>query len=253
MTDESRAVSGPVDAAGVTGGTCEGDRTGRLDRSPADEGSPGPAAERVFLFGLPASGEKGARIREAAAAMGVAAESIDPCDLGRSVQDLLDRPAREDGAAPSSSDTAQRPAPDSTADVAEFMLMDGFSDARLDQFLALLWECGAIVGCKCATTPANRGWTVAALMEEVAREHRVMEAYMGLAGLYRRAEQALASRGADRPAGDPAAPGDGLSAELGRAGDLLRSGREHDAREYEQARARLEAALAGEGAGDDGR
>ncbi len=58
----------------------------------------------------------------------------------------------------------------------EFMLLCGLGDRQLDRLLAAMRRAGVSVPYKAVLTEHNKSWALAALIEEVVREHAMMTA-----------------------------------------------------------------------------
>lgn len=190
------------------------------------------SGEAIYLYGLGGETQKGSVVREAAASMGIAVYDIRAEALGGTVGALIDPPSVLDlrtisapsvGALYASARAASAVAGSEAGRIdalAEFMLMDGFAEQRMDDFLAALRERGASVGCKCSVTPTNRAWSVGTLMRQVAAEHAVMTAYMALVRDYRHAD---AVRSAVQASGAPTSATDAAWMELADAISLAKS------------------------------
>ena len=61
------------------------------------------------------------------------------------------------------------PAPD-----CEFVLLCGFNNPQVSEFIARSREAGCTVGPKALLTPANRSWSMARLIQAVNAEHHQM-------------------------------------------------------------------------------
>lgn len=211
--------------------------------SGADSELSGAGSERIFLFGQAAAGEKSALIRTVANEMGVAVELIAGSDLELTVQELLDRPTGQGPANTTSSEPESQAAAGLPQDATEFMLVDGFTDQRLDQLLGGLRSANASVGLKAGVTPTNLGWTVSKLIGESVQENLVMQAFMSLFRVYRQAEETLKSHNSKDSLDEILGRGGALADAFVAAGDLMRSEEEHTAQEYERAESDLRAAL----------
>lgn len=58
---------------------------------------------------------------------------------------------------------------------AQFMLLCGLGDRQLDRLLAAMRRAGVYIPYKAVLTEHNRDWTLAALIDEVAREREAMQ------------------------------------------------------------------------------
>ncbi|MEG1857851.1 MAG: DUF3783 domain-containing protein, partial [Pseudoflavonifractor sp.] len=108
--------------------------------------------------------EPGARAEGVFAALGIAVRQVAPREVTQTVGYLAGLPGY-----------SARPAPLVPPRIAAPMLvLSGLMDLRLDEALAALRRANLTIPHKAVLTPTNAGWTLAALYEELDKEHRAL-------------------------------------------------------------------------------
>ena len=130
---------------------------------------PSGPARCAVLWGLdPSFGEgaaqKGAAVRQVLRQMGVPARTLAYERLGDSAAAAAGLVGARLAHAP-----YDGPAPD-----CEFVLLCGFNNPQVSEFIARSREAGCTVGPKALLTPANRSWPMARLIQAVNAEHQQM-------------------------------------------------------------------------------
>lgn len=124
--------------------------------------------EKVLLYHIPASRPRGKQIRDVLERLGMAYEDIPEAMLSQTVGYLAGLQGF-----PRSEESYRGPV---TPD--ECMLMSQLSRERMDALLAELRRTGAApIRLKAVVTEHNQRWRMAALLQEIAREHAIMEVY----------------------------------------------------------------------------
>ena len=128
---------------------------------------PSGPARCAVLWGLdPSFGEgaaqKGAAVRQVLRQMGVPARTLAYERLGDSAAAAAGLVGARPALAP-----YDGPSPD-----CEFVLLCGFNNPQVSEFIARSREAGCTVGPKALLTPANRSWPMARLIQAVNAEHR---------------------------------------------------------------------------------
>ena len=122
-----------------------------------------PVSRETVLYYDPRGGEQTAVLKSILVQMGARIKNVAPEAVGQTVGCLLGRKgfdARENPEAPT---------------LAEPMLvLDGFTDKRLDILLREMKKHGVSVPYKAIVTETNIGWIFHQLYEELAREHEAM-------------------------------------------------------------------------------
>lgn len=122
-----------------------------------------PVSRETVLYYDPRGGEQTAVLKSILVQMGARIKNVAPEAVGRTVGCLLGRKgfdARENPEAPT---------------LAEPMLvLDGFTDKRLEILLREMKKHGVSVPYKAIVTETNIGWIFHQLYEELAREHEAM-------------------------------------------------------------------------------
>ena len=131
-------------------------------KKPGKKVKPSRPATAV-LWGLDPSSERGAAVagvlREVGAMVRVASEA------------QLGLPA---GLAARAGAGVAGPAYDGPVPSCEFVLLCGFTNAQVNDYLAKSRERGCSVGAKALLTPANKNWPLGRLIGAVAAEHEAM-------------------------------------------------------------------------------
>ncbi|WP_306488292.1 DUF3783 domain-containing protein [Agathobaculum sp.] len=122
-----------------------------------------PVSRETVLYYDPRGGEQTAVLKSILVQMGARIKNVAPEAVGQTVGCLLGRKgfdARENPEAPT---------------LAEPMLvLDGFTDKRLEILLREMKKHGVSVPYKAIVTETNIGWIFHQLYEELAREHEAM-------------------------------------------------------------------------------
>ena len=122
-----------------------------------------PVSRETVLYYDPRGGEQTAVLKSILVQMGARIKNVAPEAVGQTVGCLLGRKgfdARENPEAPT---------------LAEPMLvLDGFTDRRLEILLREMKKHGVSVPYKAIVTETNIGWIFHQLYEELAREHEAM-------------------------------------------------------------------------------
>ena len=122
-----------------------------------------PVSRETVLYYDPRGGEQTAVLKSILVQMGARIKNVAPDAVGQTVGCLLGRKgfdARENPEAPT---------------LAEPMLvLDGFTDKRLEILLREMKKHGVSVPYKAIVTETNIGWIFHQLYEELAREHEAM-------------------------------------------------------------------------------
>ena len=122
-----------------------------------------PVSRETVLYYDPRGGEQTAVLKSLLVQMGARIKNVAPEAVGQTVGCLLGRKgfdARENPEAPT---------------LAEPMLvLDGFTDKRLEILLREMKKHGVSVPYKAIVTETNIGWIFHQLYEELAREHEAM-------------------------------------------------------------------------------
>lgn len=122
-----------------------------------------PVSRETVLYYDPRGGEQTAVLKSILVQMGARIKNVAPEAVGQTVGCLLGRKgfdARENPEAPT---------------LAEPMLvLDGFTDKRLEILLREMKKHGVSVPYKAIVTETNIGWVFHQLYEELAREHEAM-------------------------------------------------------------------------------
>lgn len=122
-------------------------------------------SRETVLFYQPADGTQGALLKPILARMGVRIKNIAPDAVGQTVGCLLGRKgfdARENPEAP----VLAQP----------MLVMDGFTDKRLEILLREMRGAGVSIPYKAVVTGNNLGWLFHQLYDELAAEHAAMQA-----------------------------------------------------------------------------
>lgn len=121
-------------------------------------------SRETVLFYEPAGGAQGARLKPVLVRMGVRIKNVAPDAVGQTVGHLLGRKgfdARENPETPALADPV--------------LVMDGFTDKRLEILLREMRKEGVAVPYKAVVTETNLGWLFHQLYDELAAEHAAMQ------------------------------------------------------------------------------
>ncbi len=122
-----------------------------------------PVSRETVLYYDPRGGEQTAVLKSILVQMGARIKNVAPEAVGQTVGCLLGRKgfdARENPEAP----TLAKP----------MLVLDGFTDKRLEILLREMKKHGVSVPYKAIVTETNIGWIFHQLYEELAREHEAM-------------------------------------------------------------------------------
>lgn len=119
---------------------------------------------KALLYGLGEDTETGRRLRAVLRESAILALTVDASQLGERVERLVST-----NAAPTAA-----PPPENAPET-EFLLLCGLGERQLDRLLAALRRAGVSVPHKAVLTEHNRDWTLCKLIEEVAREHALLQ------------------------------------------------------------------------------
>lgn len=188
--------------------------------------------ERVLLYNLPASIDKGARIRRILVGLGIQIIDITPDKLAQT----LGYCAGISGYGPSGQSYEGEPFSE------DVMILAALSDEKINQLLAQIRKSGAgSVSLMAVVTEHNRSWPLARLFAELRSERQVMAAWISLQQSVKMAE-ALEASGA-RPAAGSGSPGMTFESALATARGVLQSEEPPDVTAIRQADLDLKAFL----------
>ncbi len=123
----------------------------------------------AVLWGLdpsfgPEAAAKGEALRAVLAQLGARAKAAAPEQLGMAAGAVAGMHGFSPVAAPWTESV-----PD-----CEFVLLCGFTNAQVSEFIARSREAGCVVGAKAVLTPQNRAWPLGRLINAVTAEHKAM-------------------------------------------------------------------------------
>lgn len=121
-------------------------------------------SRETVLFYEPEGGAQGALLKSILVRMGVRIKNVPPQAVGQTIGCLLGRKgfdARENPEAP----VLEEPV----------LVLDGFTDKRLEILLREMKKGGVSVPYKAIVTETNLGWLFHQLYEELAAEHEAMQ------------------------------------------------------------------------------
>lgn len=122
-----------------------------------------PVSRETALYYDPVGGQRADMLKSLLVRMGVRIRSVGRAQTGQTVGCLLGRKgfaARENAEAPALAEP--------------LLLLDGFSDKRLEILLREMKRAGVSVPYKAVVTETNLGWLLAQLYDELAAEHEAM-------------------------------------------------------------------------------
>ena len=119
------------------------------------------SSEKVLYF-EPQPSEQTAALKTVLVRMGVRIKNVEAVSAGQTVGFLLNRKGFEP-----TDETADAPS-------APMMVLDGFTEKRLDILLREMKAYGVSVPYKAMVTEHNIGWTLSDLFTELVREHEAM-------------------------------------------------------------------------------
>lgn len=122
-------------------------------------------SRETVLFYQPADGTQGALLKPILARMGVRIKNIAPDAVGQTVGCLLGRKGFD-----------ARENPEALVLAQPMLVMDGFTDKRLEILLREMRGAGVSIPYKAVVTENNLGWLFHQLYDELAAEHAAMQA-----------------------------------------------------------------------------
>ena len=120
------------------------------------------ASREKVLYFEPQPSEQTAALKTVLVRMGVRIKNVEAVSAGQTVGFLLNRKGFEP-----TDETADAPS-------APMMVLDGFTEKRLDILLREMKAYGVSVTYKAMVTEHNIGWTLSDLFTELVREHEAM-------------------------------------------------------------------------------
>ena len=121
------------------------------------------AVSRETVLWFDPDGGQSAAVKSILVQMGVRIRNVAPAAVGQTIGCLLGRKA-----------FAEREAPEAPALASPVLVMDGFTEKRLEILLREMKKHGVSVPYKAVVTETNLGWLFYQLYEELAREHEAM-------------------------------------------------------------------------------
>lgn len=122
-----------------------------------------PVSRETALYFDPESGERAAQLKAILVRMGVRIKNIPPEAVGQTVGCLLGRKGFD-----------AREAPEAPALSEPVLVLDGFTDKRLEILMREMKKNGVSVPYKAAVTETNLAWLLYQLYDELAAEHEAM-------------------------------------------------------------------------------
>lgn len=122
-------------------------------------------SRETVLFYQPADGTQDALLKPILARMGVRIKNIAPDAVGQTVGCLLGRKGFD-----------ARENPEALVLAQPMLVMDGFTDKRLEILLREMRGAGVSIPYKAVVTENNLGWLFHQLYDELAAEHAAMQA-----------------------------------------------------------------------------
>lgn len=122
-----------------------------------------PTSRETVLYFDPNGGEQAARLKAILVRMGARIKNVAPEAVGQTVGCLLGRKGYD-----------AREAPETPALREPLLVLDGFSDKRLEILLREMKKDKVSVPYKAVVTETNLGWLLYRLYEELAAEHEAM-------------------------------------------------------------------------------
>ncbi|WP_283674974.1 DUF3783 domain-containing protein [Butyricicoccus sp. Marseille-Q5471] len=123
-----------------------------------------PSSKEVALYFDPNGGEQTALLKSILVRMGARIKNVAADQVGQTVGCLLGRKgydARENAESPA----LEQP----------MLVLDGFTDKRLELLLLEMKKTGVTVPYKAVVTESNLGWLLHQLYEELRAEHEAMQ------------------------------------------------------------------------------
>lgn len=121
-------------------------------------------SRETVLFYEPEGGAQGARLKSILVRMGVRIKNVPAEAVGQTIGCLLGR-----------KDFDARENPEAPALPEPMLVLDGFTDKRLEILLREMKKSGVSVPYKAIVTETNLGWLFHQLYEELAAEHEAMQ------------------------------------------------------------------------------
>lgn len=122
-----------------------------------------PVSHETVLYYDPKGGEQAAALKSILVRMGARIRNVAPDAVGQTVGFLLGRKGFD-----------VREQPETPALAEPVLVMDGFTDKRLEILLREMRQHGVAVPYKAVVTETNLGWLFHQLYEELAAEHEAM-------------------------------------------------------------------------------
>lgn len=126
---------------------------------------------KVLLFGVNRSGERGGKIYEIMDTLGIQVVDAGEMDFHRKVLDLIE------GKQPEAGENTE-PDEENRKWQGEFMLMCGLEEELLNTLIRTMRENGVSIGFKAMANENNINWKLIDLMEEIKEEHEKMQEYI---------------------------------------------------------------------------
>ena len=120
-------------------------------------------SRETVLYYDPAGGERAAALKAILVQMGARIKNVPPEAVGQTVGCLLGRKGYD-----------ARENPEAPALAEPVLVLDGFTDKRLEILLREMKKHGVSVAYKAIVTETNIGWLFHRLYDELAREHAAM-------------------------------------------------------------------------------
>ncbi len=120
-------------------------------------------SRETVLYYDPAGGERAAALKAILVQMGARIKNVPPEAVGQTVGCLLGRKGYD-----------ARENPEAPALAEPVLVLDGFTDKRLEILLREMKKHGVSVAYKAIVTETNIGWLFHQLYDELAREHAAM-------------------------------------------------------------------------------
>lgn len=120
-------------------------------------------SRETVLYYDPAGGERAAALKAILVQMGARIKNVPPEAVGQTVGCLLGRKGYD-----------ARENPEAPALAEPVLVLDGFTDKRLEILLREMKKHGVSIAYKAIVTETNIGWLFHQLYDELAREHAAM-------------------------------------------------------------------------------
>ena len=122
-----------------------------------------PVSRESVLYFDPHGGEQAAVLKSILVRMGVRLRNVAPEAVGQTIGCLLGRKGFD-----------AREAPEAPALAEPVLVLDGFTDKRLEILLREMKKNGVSIPYKAVVTETNLGWLFHQLYDELAAEHEAM-------------------------------------------------------------------------------